>query len=305
MPEASRAIGYGTVSGRQRRTYIALMTCVLCWGELLWDIFPDGPRLGGAIANVAYHAARLGDRPVLVSRVGDDDLGRRAMEQLAGAGVDVSRVQIDPERPTGTVRITLDNGEPFYALDDEAAWDRITWRDDLGSIVEQARVFCYGTLAQRTPLGSQALGQALSRAHAVKLCDLNVRAPFADMAVVAAAVEHADVVKLNSAENRLLQELFDVTDTIAWLLDEGNVQLVALTLGARGCTLATRAGRVDAPAVPRGEGGDTVGAGDAFSATLAHHLGTTPIGELDLDSLALEANAYASKVASLPGGMPA
>src|SRR5690606_28602669 len=98
---------------------------VLVWGELLWDRFPDGDRLGGAPANVAWHLAQLGTPVALVTRVGDDDAGRAAIEQMAAIGVDTSLVQIDPERATGEVSITVEDGEPRYRLHAGRAWERI------------------------------------------------------------------------------------------------------------------------------------------------------------------------------------
>ncbi len=101
------------------------MTRLVSWGELLWDLFPDGARLGGGAANVAYHASLLGARAALVSRVGDDALGRRALTELSSRGVDVSAVQIDADAPTGSVRVELAQGEPRFTLAQGAAWDRI------------------------------------------------------------------------------------------------------------------------------------------------------------------------------------
>src|SRR5262245_18154281 len=112
---------------------------LVCWGELLWDLFPDGPRLGGTAANAAYHAAQLGQRVALVSRVGNDALGARAKEQLAAAGVDVRCVQVDPERPTGTVKVELHAGEPSYRIESEVAWDRIEWSAELAALIGSAR----------------------------------------------------------------------------------------------------------------------------------------------------------------------
>src|SRR5215831_414539 len=98
---------------------------LMSWGELLWDLFPDGERLGGAAANVGYHAAQIGAEVLLVSRVGDDELGRRARERLAQSGVTTRFIQVDAERPTGTVRVEIQGGEPRYRIATEVAWDRI------------------------------------------------------------------------------------------------------------------------------------------------------------------------------------
>lgn len=273
---------------------------VIAWGELLWDLFPDGPRLGGAAANVAYHAAMLGDRSLLVSRVGHDELGKKAIAALRASGVDVSHVQIDDEKPTGTVRVEIDDGEPRYTIATEAAWDRIVTTLELAASIRISDTIVYGTLAQRTPLGSAALHQALAwaRPDAVRLCDLNVRQPFATPAVIERALASATVVKLNRSEAAVLSELFGADDPIEWLLLRG-VRLVALTLGSEGALLAQRGERVEQPGY-LASGGDAVGAGDAFSAVLAHelHRGSS------LRRIAERATRYASFVASERGGMP-
>src|SRR5882672_68772 len=106
----------------------------IAWGELLWDLFPDGERLGGAAANLAYHAKSLGAEALLVSRVGSDERGRRALGELTERGVDVRAVQIDEDAPTGTVRVALQHGEPSYEIASAVAWDRIAWQDQLGEL---------------------------------------------------------------------------------------------------------------------------------------------------------------------------
>src|SRR6476659_5490908 len=105
------------------------MPAVIVWGELLWDRFPDGAQLGGAPANVAWHLAQLGTPVALVSRVGDDGDRRRAIEMMAARGVDTTLVQIDRERATGEVTVTVEDGEPRYRLVPARAWERIAMTD--------------------------------------------------------------------------------------------------------------------------------------------------------------------------------
>jgi len=273
---------------------------IICWGELLWDLFPDGPRLGGAAANVAYHVAQLGDRARLVSRVGHDELGARALSALQAASVDVELVQRDTDCTTGTVRVELSDGEPRFTIATQAAWDRIAWSDALESAVGAADAVVYGTLAQRTPLGTEVLARALERTRpgAIRVCDLNVRLPFATPDSVERAVSWATAVKLNEHEAALIAKLFGASDPIEWLLRRG-VELVALTLGAQGSVLYSRDTRLEHRGF-EASGGDRVGAGDAFSAVIARELvRRTPLGEL-----VERANRYASFVASQNGAMP-
>jgi fructokinase len=277
---------------------------ILCWGELLWDLFPDGPRLGGAAANVAYHAAALGAHATLVSRVGDDELGASARHQLGQAGVDVSLVQVDRERPTGTVDVELCAGEPRFGIAQNAAWDRVEYDAAVAQAVQAAQALVYGTLAQRTPLGFGSLREALrdAPAHCLRLCDLNVRPPFATPEVVRASVTQADVVKLNQLEAGTLATLLQAPDPVMCLLEQCGVTMVALTRGERGCLLARLDQRHEHPgfAVADPTRGDRVGAGDAFAAVLAVDL----VRGTDLARIPARANRYASHVASASGAMP-
>ena len=273
------------------------MTRLVSWGELLWDLFPDGPRLGGGAANVAYHAAVLGAEAALVSRVGNDELGRRAVAELSAKGVDVSAVQVDAAAPTGSVRVELEDGEPRFTLAQGAAWDRI--RAPEASFLQSADVICFGTLAQRTPLASGELSRALGGATLLRVCDLNVRPPHTTREAIDAAIRQADAIKLNEGEAAVLREMYAVTDAVELLLRSAHT--VALTRGARGSTLYTHAQEVsrDGLAIPH-DAGDRVGAGDAYTAVLALGLAR----RLPLEELAERANRYAAWVASMPGAMP-
>lgn len=283
------------------------MKSIVCWGELLWDLYPDRSILGGAAGNVAYHLQVLGDSALLVSRIGTDPLGDAALAGLRSAGLDPRLVQRDPGRPTGTVYVSLHEGEPSFTIGSEAAWDGIEYDPPTREAVRAADLVVYGTLAQRSPLGFGALGQALVDlpGHAVKVCDLNVRPPFASREVVDTALERADVVKLNEAEARRVSELFHTASPIDWLLERG-VSLVALTLGRSGSRLTTRNAYAAHPGVPIPAGtGDPVGAGDAFTAVLCHHMAhARNATRLDLERLSAAANRYAAFVASQPGATP-
>ena len=278
------------------------MARFVCWGELLWDLFPDGARLGGGAANVAYHLAALGNDVALVSRVGDDELGRAARAEMERAGVDASLVQIDPVRPTGTVNVELDReGEPRFSLATQAAWDAIEHTPEVERAIAEAQALCHGTLAQRTPLGLGALREALARApeKLVAVCDLNVRLPHTTAAAVDAALRPGGVVKLNRAEAGVVEELYRVDDAVEFLIRERAVGIVALTLGEAGAELVSATERVGHDGFPA-SGGDRVGAGDAFTAVLAHGV----VAGWPLSLLAERANRYAAFVASQRGAMP-
>lgn len=275
---------------------------VVCWGEALWDLFPDGPKLGGAVANVAYHLALLGRKPAMVTRVGDDDLGKRAVATLEAAGVNCHAVQIDRERVTGAVDITLEAGEPRYRLRAGCAWERIACSQAAVDLIGAADALVFGTLAQRTQDGLAGWTQAMACASTacIKVCDPNLRTRYLDARALDAHLEAATVVKINEAEAAAIADSFDVADPVAWLIEQRGMNLVALTRGAGGCSLITRGERADYPGVAATPGGDNVGAGDAFVAVLIS-------GLLAGDSLADIATLgcrYGAHVASHRGATP-
>jgi fructokinase len=277
-------------------------------GELLWDLFPDGSRrLGGAPANVAFHASALGDSGVLLSRVGRDAAGDEALRQLGRRGVDVSGVQRDPGRPTGVARVHLctpHGPEPHFAVDVSAAWVAPEWSDAWASLVASCDVLCFGTLLCGQPAGRRVVESAAAAAPggALRLLDLNLRPPHTPDAAVDAALELASVVKLSEEEAAALGARLGVPDVAAHLLGRG-LRAVALTRGEGGSVICTPDGRNEHPGLPLPEpepGRDAVGAGDAFTAALAHHL----VRGHPLAQTNIAANRYAAFVASRAGATP-
>ena len=282
---------------------------VVSWGELLWDLFPKERRLGGCAGNVAVHLARLGVQSRLVTRIGNDAFGTEAIARLSALDVDVRLVQRDPSRPTGTVRVELVDGEPSFFIATEAAWDAIEWTPQVADAIASANVLYYGTLAQRTPLGSGALAQAwgATKPDCLRVCDVNLRAPLPKRAVIEASLVAADAIKVNESELGFVGQAFGVSDPAAWLIREHGVRLVAVTLGNRGSVLHRSDVSVSHPGFPaRSEEGDPVGAGDAFTAVLCNALARREgFGHPDeLYRLAERANRIASYVASRPGATP-
>lgn len=276
---------------------------VVCWGEVLWDVFPDARRLGGAPANIAYHLACLGERVALASRVGDDPSGHEAVRALAERGVDVSTIGIDPERPTGRVEIDFadDGREPRYRLFPGCAWERIQVTPDVERRLARADAVCFGTLCLRTEIDEFQRALSLVPDTCVRVCDVNLRPRFVDLDVLSVALRSASVVKLNHDEARILAERAGIDDVPAWLFERMGVDLVALTRGERGSVLFRGTEIVEHPGYPAAPGGDNVGAGDAFTAVLTHLL----LRDASLEHLADAANRYAAYVASQPGAMPA
>jgi fructokinase len=272
---------------------------VVIWGEVLWDRFPDGDRLGGAPANVAWHLGQAGGWAKLVSRVGDDPDGHRAIEQLSQF-VDTELVQLDPERATGEVTVALEVGEPRYTLHANRAWERIACTDGVLAAVATAGVFLYGTLAQRTPAGLAEWRRA-ARAAAptcMRVCDLNLRRGDQNTPAIAHALAAADIVKINDRELAALRDWLGWKDPVAELRRRARV--VAVTHGASGSTLHGDSGAHEIPAATCSTGGDNVGCGDAYLAILVHGL----TSGWNLTTSGHAASRWAAAVASCRGATP-
>lgn len=274
-------------------------------GELLWDVLPDGRKLGGAPANFAYHFGALGGYGVPVSRVGDDELGREALAVLAEHGVPTDHVSIDPAHPTGTVNASIDaEGVATYAFPDDVAWDFLDFGSPTMELASAADVICFGSLAQRSPVSERAIYSLLAAAPgALKVFDVNLRQHFHTPARVLASLAVADVLKINDDELRRLAGWYSLPDdeeaALAALLDAHNLSLTVLTRGGAGSLILSPDGRSELPGRPV-EVVDTIGAGDSFTAAMT--LGV--LHGLDLD----EVNEYASRVAGFvcgqSGAMP-
>jgi fructokinase len=263
---------------------------IVALGEVLWDLLPTGPRVGGAPFNFAFHCHQLGHPAVIVSRVGDDDLGRRLRDEVRRLGMSDEYIQTDRERPTGTVRVSLDaGGQPTYRITEHVAWDFFEWESRLEALAESAVAVCFGTLAQRAPESRSSIRRFVALAHGPVVLDLNLRPPFDSDDAIRDSLDLADWLKLNEDEAGRLPPEFDPSA----------MDLVCVTRGAAGCLVKTPAEVVDLPGIPV-RVADTIGAGDAFTAALlTQHLEGKSLGEA-----ARFANAYAAVVASRPGGTP-
>lgn len=291
---------YGSLSSMDQKPIVVGI------GELLWDIFPDVRRLGGAPVNFAAHCAQLGARACPVSAVGEDDLGREILRELDDLAVDAAYVANDPLHPTGTVEVELDSkGKPTYQIREDVAWDYIPTTDQTAELAAMADAVCFGSLAQRYPVSRASIDTFLSamKPDALRIFDINLRQEFYSKAVVENSLDACNILKLSDEELPVVAEMFavegSVEDRLAAIRDRFGLRLIAYTRGDRGSMLVD-ADEVSDHAGYRGEVVDTVGAGDSFTAALC-------MGMLrgdSLDSINEKANRLASYVCSQSGAAP-
>ena len=280
---------------------------ILALGEVLWDLLPSGKQLGGAPANFTFQCRCFGADARLVTRVGGDDLGREVLDRLRSMGVPTDTVQVDPARPTGTVDVTLaPDGQPRYTIRAGAAWDRIEADALATSLAASADAVCFGSLAQREEPSRRSIRSLVQavRPGALRMFDVNLRAPFVEPVVIEDSLVLANALKLNDQELPALAAMFglpaEARAAMAGLAHRFDLALVALTRGPGGSLLFADGAWSDHPGVPV-EVHDTVGAGDAFTAVLV-------VGRLagrPLDAINRHANEVAAFVCSRPGGSPA
>lgn len=280
---------------------------VIGLGELLWDCFPDRRLPGGAPANVAFHAQQLGLPAAVVTRVGEDLLGRELLEFLQRQGLSTDLVQRDPFHGTGTVTIQLSAaGSASYEFLQDSAWDFLEVTPALAAAFREARAICFGTLGQRCETSRRTIQHCLTLASSECLVvyDINLRPPFYNRSWIEQSLGHARIVKLNDEEVAVLGPLLDAgslspAEFSRWILDRFPAELVCVTRGANGCLVTSRNESCDVPG-ERVRVIDTVGAGDAFTAALIW----SRLEGWVLARSARFANRVGALVASRPGAMP-
>lgn len=285
----------------RKRTIVGL-------GELLWDLFPAGKQLGGAPANFAYITNLLGDTGIPASRVGKDSLGNEATTRLNQLGLSSEFVQWDEHHPTGTVRVDVDQaGQPKFEILEPVAWDFLECTDSWRDLAAQADAVCFGSLAQRLPSSRNTIMSfiAATRADAVRVFDVNLRQNFYSKPVLEQSMKLATIVKLNHEELPKIMQLFEIKNdepqnSARNLLSAFDLELVCVTRGTGGSLLVSAEKCSEHPGF-KVKVADTVGAGDAFTASLVHGY----VRGASLTEINENANRIGAWVASQSGGMPA
>ena len=244
-------------------------------GEILWDVFDDGERFGGAPANFACHAAAFGAEACMVGAVGADDRGQRALKALQDHGVSTEAVVVVPEVPTGNVRIRVGAlGTPEFEIPEDVAWDRVPWTQTMERLARRTDAVCFGTFVQRSATTRRTLRRFLQTTSTtcLRVFDVNLRQDEVDVDVIGWALERSSVLKLNEVELAVVAGIAgvkrgEIESGMAHLLRRYPLQCVLVTLGDRGAIVMDRARTVSVRSEPT-EVVDAVGAGDAFTATI-------------------------------------
>jgi len=274
-------------------------------GELLWDVFPEGKRLGGAPVNFSYHCHQLGATGYPVSAIGNDELGAEIRDVLVSKILPDAFVTLDETHPTGTVQVTLENGKPSYEICEGVAWDHIPISGKLEALAQKTDVVCFGSLAQRNQASRSAIHTFLGamRSDALKIFDVNLRQAFYSKEVIQASLKHSNILKLSDEELPVLAEMFGVDGSVVEQLNtlraKFDLKLVAYTRGPDGSLLVAATETDDHPGCPC-NAIDSVGAGDSFTAALCMGLlNKTPLSEINE-----HANRVGSYVCQQSGATP-
>ena len=280
---------------------------VVGMGEALWDVLPEGKKIGGAPANFAYHVSQFGLNSKVVSAVGEDKLGAEILENLQAKKL---KMQIETvPYPTGTVQVELDaEGVPCYDIKEGVAWDNIPYTKELEELAHQACAVCFGSLAQRSVVSRNTINAFLDAmphdANVLKIFDINLRQSFYTKEILCNSFKRCNILKINDEELVTVSRMFgypgiDLQDKCWILLGKYNLKMIILTCGVNGSYEFTP-GEMSFVETPKVEVADTVGAGDSFTAAfVAAILSGKTVREAH--ELAVETSAY---VCTQNGAMP-
>ena len=276
-------------------------------GEALWDVLPEGKKIGGAPANFAYHVSQFGFDSRVVSAVGEDKLGNEILKNFDAKTLNYLIEKVP--YPTGTVQVELDpNGVPMYDIKENVAWDNIPFTSALEELAKKTRSVCFGSLAQRSVVSRETINSFLNAMPdgegQYKIFDVNLRQGFYTKEILCNSMKRCNILKINDEELVTVSRMFgypgiDLQDKCWILLAKYNLKMLILTCGVNGSYVFTP-GEISFVETPKVEVADTVGAGDSFTATfVAAILKGKPVAEAH--KLAVEVSAY---VCTQNGAMP-
>ena len=281
-------------------------TYIVGIGEALWDMLPEGRKIGGAPANFTFHVSQFGLDAVAVSAVGDDALGEEIRQTFEQKGLQTQLATVP--YPTGTVEVTLDEkGIPQYDICEGVAWDNIPFTTELEALARNTIAVCFGTLAQRNSVSRQTIEKFIATmpAEGIKICDINLRGTFYSKEVVESSMRACDILKINDEEIvevcRLIGIAMPTQRMMALrLMERYEVDMLILTCGTEGSYIYCMDGTESFLPTPKVKVADTVGAGDSFTgAFIAALLCGKEVKKAH--ALAVEVSAY---VCTQNGAMP-
>ena len=280
---------------------------ILSIGEVLWDMLPSGRKVGGAPANCAFHCMQLGADVRILSRIGNDDLGRELIGFYRSLGLSTEFIETDMTAPTGTVGVELSaDGQPKYTIHSNVAWDKIEATTSATQFVHSVDAVCFGSLAARNQTTLRTIQTLVSQTKpsALRVLDLNLRDPFVDHQVIESMLRLTNVLKLNDEELTRIVAMFDVPGNTMkqhadWFIDHYDLKMLILTCGSHGSRIFCD-GKEHFCGGRKVEVVDTVGAGDAFTATVIVGL----LSGWSIETINERANEIAAFVCTQSGATP-
>ena len=265
-------------------------------GEALWDVLPEGKKLGGAPANFAYHAGQFGLDTIAISALGEDALAEETIEALKEHNLNYLMPRVP--YPTGTVQVTLaEGGIPTYEIKEGVAWDNIPYTNEMADIAKSARAVCFGSLAQRNSVSGENIRKFLADtpADCLKICDINLRQQFYSKEVLEDSFKLCNILKINDEELVVVNRLFgydglDMRQTCEKMVQDYGLKMLVLTCGTNGSYVFTNDGLTSFQDTPKVEVADTVGAGDSFTGSFcACIINGKPVQEAHKTAVAVSA----------------
>jgi fructokinase len=265
-------------------------------GEALWDVLPEGKKLGGAPANFAYHAGQFGLDTIAISALGEDALAEETIEALKEHQLNYLMPRVP--YPTGTVQVTLaEGGIPTYEIKEGVAWDNIPYTNEMADIAKSARAVCFGSLAQRNSVSRENIRKFLADtpADCLKICDINLRQQFYSKEVLEDSFKLCNILKINDEELVVVNRMFgydglDMRQTCEKMVQDYSLKMLVLTCGTNGSYVFTDDGLTSFQDTPKVEVADTVGAGDSFTGSFcACIINGKPVQEAHKTAVAVSA----------------
>ncbi|TYK67044.1 carbohydrate kinase family protein [Colwellia echini] len=275
-----------------------------CFGEVLWDCFPDGKRLGGAPLNVCLRLNSLGINAQMISAVGDDELGHELLDEIKARNIKTNFIEINADKKTSTVEVTLDKrGSATYEIVSDTAWDNIALTPALLEQVQSSDIFVYGSLVGRQQVSLDTLKQLIDVAK-FKIFDVNLRKPHYDIETLVTLMKNADFIKLNDDElyeiaHAMGSKFNSLEQNLEFIAEQTNTQYLCITKGRHGALLKINGTNYYNSGFLINVV-DTVGAGDSFLGSLIYQLCTTTDAQYAVDF----ACAVGAMVAEQHGATP-